>query len=240
VITRLEAGGSISRRHNPLFDADDDRRTVYTRVEHQFSRALRVRGLASWQDVSFRDEPDRFTTVSAEAIFDTRLDPFLARDAVYIRGTQSRLVFDQRDSVNRTDVEAHGYLGLVGQAILIVSAKSDRSDRSLPLYLKPLIGGPSTVRGFKTGTAAGDSLVGGSLEVRVPLTSPLSFGKVGVSGFVDAGAVYDNDQRLSDQNLMRGAGGSVWFTAAILRINVAVAHGIGSSTRVQLIGNLTF
>jgi hemolysin activation/secretion protein len=196
--------------------------------------------MGGWQDVSFQDAPDRVTTMSAEAIFDTRLDPFLARDAVYIRATQSRLLFQQRDSVNRTDVEGHVYLGLVGQAILIASAKSDRADGPLPRYLKPLIGGPSTIRGFKTGTAAGDSLAGGSLEVRVPLTSPLSFGKIGVSAFVDAGTVYDSGQALADQTLMRGAGGGVWFTAAVLRINVAVAHGVGSSTRVQLVGNLTF
>ena len=240
VITRVEAGGAVSRRRNPRYDVDDDRRSAYTRFERQFSRALRVRALTSWADVTFGDEPDRFTSIGGEVVYDTRLDPFLARDAVFLRATRSRLVFQQRDAVNRTDLEGHVYLGLIGQAILIVSAKTDRADGPLPVYQKPLMGGPSTVRGFKSGTAAGDSLAGGSLEVRVPLTSPLSFGKIGVSGFVDAGAVYDAGQRFADQELMRGAGGSIWFTAAVIRINVAVAHGFGSSTRVQLVGNLTF
>jgi hypothetical protein len=38
----------------------------------------------------------------------------------------------------------------------------------------------------------------------------------------------------------RGFGASVWCAAAFLRVNVAVAHGIGSSTRVHASGNLTF
>jgi hypothetical protein len=74
----------------------------------------------------------------------------------------------------------------------------------------------------------------------VPLTSPLSFGKVGVSAFVDAGTVYDSGERFADQRLERGVGGGVWFAAAFLRFNVAVAHGIGASTRVHVGGNLTF
>ena len=96
------------------------------------------------------------------------------------------------------------------------------------------------MRGFKTGTASGDSLVAGSLELRVPLTSPLSFAKIGVSAFVDAGTVYDSGQRFADQPLQRGVGGSVWIAAAFLRFNVAVAHGVGASTRVHVGGNLTF
>jgi hypothetical protein len=63
---------------------------------------------------------------------------------------------------------------------------------------------------------------------------------MGLSAFVDAGTVYDDGQRFADQTLMRGAGGGVWLTAAFLRLNVAVAHGIGASTRVHVNGNLAF
>jgi len=35
-------------------------------------------------------------------------------------------------------------------------------------------------------------------------------------------------------------GGSVWFAAAFLRLNLAVARGIGASTRVHFGTNLTF
>jgi outer membrane protein assembly factor BamA len=239
-ITRIEAGGSVSRRTNPLFDVDDDRAAVWFRPERQITPSLRVRALTGWQRASFGSESDRFTSVGAEAVFDTRLDPFLARNAVFLQATRTRLAFGKRETVTRTALEAHGYLGLVGQTILVATARKDGADGPLPDYLKPLFGGPSSVRGFKTGTSSGDSLVAGSLELRVPLTSPLSFGKVGVSAFVDAGTVYDSGERFADQRLERGVGGGVWFAAAFLRFNVAVAHGIGASTRVHVGGNLTF
>ena len=110
----------------------------------------------------------------------------------------------------------------------------------LPLYLKPLLGGMTNLRGFAAGTAAGDTLVATSAELIVPLTSPLNVGKVGVSVFVDAGTVYDKGARFSDQTLKQGYGGSLWFSAAFLRLNIAVAHGRGSSTRVHVGGNVSF
>ena len=120
---------------------------------------MRVRALTGWQEASFQAESDRFTSLGAEVIFDTRLDPFLARNAVFLQATRSRLAFDKRDAVTRTVLEAHGYLGLYGQTILVASARKDGADGPLPDNLRPLFGGPSSVRGFRTGTASGDSLV---------------------------------------------------------------------------------
>lgn len=45
---------------------------------------------------------------------------------------------------------------------------------------------------------------------------------------------------MKDQAWKRGVGGSVWFSAAFLRLNVAVAHGRGSSTRIHVGANATF
>jgi outer membrane translocation and assembly module TamA len=78
-------------------------------------------------------------------------------------------------------------------------------------------------------------------ELIVPLSTPLvTIGRVGVSAFVDAGTIYDQGQRLRDQEWRQGVGGSVWFSAAFLRLNVAVARGLGSSTRVHVGANLLF
>src|SRR5207249_10521219 len=126
------------------------------------------------------------------------------------------------------------------QNVLRISALREDSDRRLPPYLEPMLGGLANLRGFRTGTAIGDTLVAVSAEMLVPLTSPLSFGKIGLSAFVDAGTVYDKDRRLADQSLRRGVGGSVWFSAAFVRLNVAVAHGIGASTRVHVGGGVSF
>ena len=86
----------------------------------------------------------------------------------------------------------------------------------------------------------GDTLVASSVELRLPLTSPLNIGKIGVSAYVDTGTVYNKGQQLSDQTFRNGIGGSLWLSAAFVRANIAVAHGIGSSTRVHVGGSLTF
>ena len=65
-----------------------------------------------------------------------------------------------------------------------------------------------------------------------PLTA-LHVAKLGVSVFADGGTVYAKGERLADQKMREGYGGSVWLTAAFLRLNFAVAHGRGASTRVH-------
>ena len=73
----------------------------------------------------------------------------------------------------------------------------------------------ANLRGFKAGTAAGDTLVAASAELIVPLTSPLNVGKIGVSVFADRGTVYDKGERFADQTMREGYGGSVWFTRGV-------------------------
>ena len=98
----------------------------------------------------------------------------------------------------------------------------------------------ASVRGFRAGTSAGDTLVAYSAELIVPLTSPLSIGRIGLSAFTDRGAVYNVGERLRDQTMREGYGGGVWFSAAFLKLNITVAHGRGSSTRVHVGGNVSF
>ena len=58
----------------------------------------------------------------------------------------------------------------------------------------------------------------GSLELRLPVTSPPSLGKLGVRAFIDAATVYDAGAHLRRQHFERGAGGGVWFTATVIRL----------------------
>ena len=67
----------------------------------------------------------------------------------------------------------------------------------------------------------------------------MKLGKFGVSAFCDWGGLRPGPA-LRDQPIYKGAGGSVWFTAAFVRVNVAVAHGIGASTRVHFSGTVGF
>ena len=255
IIDRVTAGASVSRQIDLAFQQPDDRARLFVRGEHEFTRALRVGAMTGWQRASFEGVADQFAQVSGDVTYDTRVDPVLARNAVYARASWEHLAFGDgplpgpaepggyggdQGSANRTSLEGRGYLGLVGQLVLAGRVLRQDSDRPLPPYLQPELGGLSTLRGFRAGSFVGDTLVASSAEIIVPLTSPLKIGRMGVTVFTDVGTVYDKGERFADQTLNQGYGGSVWFAAAFLRLNIAVAHGVGSSTRVQIGGNVTF
>jgi outer membrane protein assembly factor BamA len=247
-IDRVTAGASVSRRTNPAFDKDDDRARLFVRAEREFTRVLRLGATTGWQRASFEGIADQFAQVGGDVVVDTRTDPILARNAVYGRASWEHLAFGDgpaeaghyRGGVNRTVLDGRGYLGLVGQAVLAGRVLREDSDRPLPAYLQPQLGGLSTLRGFRAGSFVGDTLVATSAEVVLPLTSPIKLGKFGVTAFVDRGVVYNKGERLSDQTLQTGYGGGIWFAAAFLRLNIAVGHGRGATTRVHVGGNVTF
>jgi outer membrane protein assembly factor BamA len=254
-LDRVTAGGSISRRTNLAYEVPDDRARLFIRGEREFARTLRLGATTAWQRASFEGVADQFAQVGGDVTVDTRVDPVLARNAVYARASWDHLRFGDgplaspvepgryagyRGSANRTELDGRGYLGVVGQLVLAGRVQREDSDRPLPPYLQPELGGLTTLRGFRAGSAVGDTLVAMSAELILPLTSPLKIGKLGVSAFVDRGTVYDKGERFSDQTLKEGYGGSVWFAAAFLRLNIAVAHGRGASTRVHVGGNVTF
>jgi outer membrane protein assembly factor BamA len=239
-LTRVETGASISQRTNPFFREDDTRDRVWVRAERAIGSPLRVGGTAGWQHVSFVNTTDRFTQVGADVTYDTRLDPFLARNAVYGRASVERLDFAHAGSATRTELEGRGYVGLIGQNILVVRALRQDSDVPLPPYLQPMLGGMANLRGFRAGSAIGDTLVAGAAEIRAPLTSPLRIGRAGVSAFVDIGTIYNKGEQLPDQHFSRGVGGGVWFVATVFRLNLVVAHGVGGTTRVHFGTTVTF
>jgi outer membrane protein assembly factor BamA len=222
-IDRVTATASVSRRHNQAFDQDDDRARLSVRGEREFTRAFRVGGGGGWQRASFEGVADEFAQVGGDVVFDTRADPILARNAVYARAEWEHLQFGNgqlttpltpsgyagyQGSANRTELDGRGYLGVVGQTVLAARIFRLDSDRPLPPYLQPQLGGLSTLRGFRVGSFVGDTLVTMSAEVVQPLTSPVTFFKLGVTAF--------------------------------FRLNVAVAHGRGATTRVHVGGNVTF
>jgi outer membrane protein assembly factor BamA len=238
-LTRVQVGTGLERRTNPFFGLDDTRQRVWGRVERS-AGPLRTGATLGWQHASFGGATDTFRTAGADVAFDTRLDPFLPRNAVFLSAGWERLMFDTRASVTRSRYDARGYLGVIGQTVLVVRVLREDASDPLPDYLKSLLGGSANLRGFKTGTAAGDTLVAGSAELRVPLTSPLGIGKVGVSVFSDVGTAYDHGQSFSTGALKTGIGGSVWFSATVFNLSLSVAHGRGADTRVQVGGGIGF
>ena len=239
-LTRVETGAALSGRTNPFFNEDDNRERMWVRAERAIGAPLRLGATAGWQHVNFMNTTDRFTQVEADVTFDTRLDPMLARNAVYVRAAAEHFDFLHAASATRIELDGRAYIGLFGQNILVLRALRQDSDVPLPPYLRPMLGGMGNVRGFKVGSAIGDTLVAGTAEIRAPLTSPLSVGKFGIAAFVDVGSIYDKGQHLDDQHFSQGYGGGVWFAAAFIHLNLVVAHGVGSSTRVHFGTTLSF
>ena len=232
-ITRVQIGADLTRRKNPFFEENDDRGRVWVRGERDVARSLRLGATAEWQHVSFFQTTDRVKRVGADVVFDTRIDPMLARNAVYARAAWDHVAFAKAADANRTELELRGYLGLARQSVLVLRGIRKDADRPLPPYLSPLLGGTANLRGFKAGSAIGDTLVAASAELRLPLTSPLNVAKLGVSAFLDVATVYDKGERLRKRQFDRGFGGGVWMSAAFIRLNLYVAHGVGRSTRAH-------
>ncbi len=238
--TRFTGGTAWWQRTNPFYHEDDERKEVWVRGERQIIDPLRVGVSAGWQDVTFIEGQDRVVRAGVDATFDTRLEPWLPRRAVWVTARWDRFAFQSTDPANHFRVDARGYLGAFRHTVLVVRALRDSSTAPLPDYLKPLLGGMSNLRGFGVGTDAADTLVSGSLELRAPITSPVRIARLGVSALVDTATVYDSGERFSDQALKTGIGGSIWIAVPLIRVEVAVAHGIGSSTRVHVSANLPF
>jgi outer membrane protein assembly factor BamA len=246
-ISRLEGGAGLVRREHPFFEVPDRRGEVWARAEKALPLALRVGGGVRWSDIAFGGvstptlaADDRLTASGIDLTLDTRVDPTFPRNAVFARASWEHLDFEAQPARNRTTLDGRGYVGLVGSSVLAVRAMHGRADGPLPLYEQWLLGGPSSVRGFRTGSAVGDRITSGSIELRVPFSSPLRVGKTGVAIFVDRGAVWDHGRRLADADWHQGYGAGVFAIATVFQFRLDVAHGQGRGTRAHVSAGLSF
>jgi outer membrane protein assembly factor BamA len=239
ILSSVTGTAATYRRINPHYDVADLRVEAGVRAEHRFGKPLRVGATARTARVEFSGEPDRHDAVGADVRLDTRLDPSFPRDAIDLRVGWEHLDFDA-GSAGIWKGDLRGYVGLTGANVLALRALLARADAPVPLSEQPLLGGGDTLRGYRTGYRADDSLAVVSAEVRVPLTSPLSFGRFGVKGFVDAGTVWPAAARLRDQSFDRGIGGGVYAGVAAFMLNVDVAWPESGGPRVHVGMGVTF
>ncbi|MEO5820730.1 MAG: BamA/TamA family outer membrane protein [Vicinamibacteraceae bacterium] len=246
-VSRLEGGAGIVRREHPFFEVPDRRGEVWARAERALPLALRVGGGVRWSDIAFAGAStpalavdDRMTASGIDLTLDTRIDPTFPRNAVYARAAWEHLDFEAQPARNRTTLEGRGYLGLLGSSVLALRAMHGRADGSLPLYEQWLLGGPASVRGFRTGSVVGDRITSASIELRMPFSSPLRVAKTGVAVFVDRGAVWSHDQRLADADWKQGYGAGVFAIATVFQFRLDVAHGQGRGTRAHVSAGLSF
>jgi len=239
---RLQFGGALTSREHPFYEVRDDRRTAWSRAEVRAGR-FHFGATGKLDRISFDATEETVKSIGADAVLDTRLDPLLPRNAIYVKSSVERLFPEIRTgsgALYRTRIDANGYLGLIGQSVLAVRAIREDASEQMSPYFKSMLGGTANLRGFHAAEFVGDTLVAGSVELRAPFTSPIEVAKTGLRIFADAGTVYDKGQRYKDQTLKQGFGAGLFLSAPVFILNLDVAHGKGSGTRVYFGGGFAF
>jgi outer membrane protein assembly factor BamA len=184
--------------------------------------------------------------VGFEADIDTRTDPTFPRNAIYVRGRVRWLTFDEGAAfvdhdrrVRRSDILAQGFVRFIGSSVIGISARYEAADAPLPPYLKSMLGGTGTVRGFETGYEVGDTLWASSIELRVPLSRATKVGRVGLRAFVDAGDIADHRGVFTPPTRV-GVGGGAFTQASLLQLGADIAYGIDKGWRVHLSSGVRF
>jgi outer membrane protein assembly factor BamA len=237
---RLRAGALLQRRTHPFFDENADLKRVWGRTEWRILRDLHTGAEVAWQSSSLAGQDVDAKSVGADVIVDTRVDPLMPHNAIFVRSAIERLHFSTSNTAVRTTIDANGYIGVYRGTVLALRAVREDFSRPAPAIYKSMLGGSRNLRGFRAGHAVGDTLVAVSAELRIPTTSPLRMARFGISLFADAGTIYDKGQRFRDRRMEKGVGAGVWATAPLFRFSVEIARGIGSGIRAHIGAGLTF
>jgi outer membrane protein assembly factor BamA len=239
-LSSARAAVGVSRRVNPHYEQADLRTGLRLGADRRVSGWLRAGADGRVERVAFGGlDGVRHTAVGVHLTADTRIDPSFPRNAVFARIGWERVGF-ATGAAARIGLDARGYVGVIGSTVLALRAQASRADAPLPAVEQPLLGGSATLRGYRAGHRAGDSLAALSAELRVPLNSPLSAGRFGVKGFVDAGTVWSAGTRLADQPWDRGIGAGVYLGAAVFMLDVDVAWPEEGSARAHVSLGVTF
>jgi outer membrane protein assembly factor BamA len=239
-IDRIEGGASLSSVTNPAYDLADGRKQVWFGVRRSLTGALSVGARAGYADVSFGDLDDRLGTFGADVTLDTRADPVFPRNALFAHVAWEGLNPRASAYANRARFDVRGYVGLVGQSVLSLRWQYGVSDAPVPPYERLLLGGGSTLRGWRAGSFAGDNLMAATGEVRVPLSSPLGVTRAGISFFVDVGAAYDHGTRLADTRFRVGSGAGVFLLASVFKLSLDLGFREGGGRRLHFSTGLQF
>ena len=242
VIDRLWAGGSRGRRRHPYFDVDVDRARFAVAAQRGLPRGFRMHGEAAWEEVRFAASADRLVRAAAYLDYgDYRETPAGARrNTVVVRAGMERLAFAAgAGSILRPRLDARAYRAAGGQAVLAARFFFAGASAPLPPYERALLGGSpaagGTLRGWPAAVEVGDRIAAASIELRLPITSVLSEGRVGLRFFYDTAAVYDAVRPIQDAVFRKGAGAGVFFLPPRFGIPVSidVAHDFVGGVRVH-------
>ena len=252
-LTRILGSAALWQRENPAFalEAEDDDSTTDRRVEFTARAERNIAGYmftgvqATHARVEFGPLPtERQWTLGADAAVDTRSNPSFPANAFYLGARWNGLHHPGLErTTNRYDLDARGYLRLIGQPVLAGRLRYLMADGPLPVHERYIIGGSDTLRGFRTGALNGTEFVITSAELRIPITSVISGARLGLNIFADAVNKLDVDDDIDTTGWRRSAGAGLFLIASVVKLNLDVARGLGThggDTRVHLSSGFSF
>ena len=229
VIDRLWASGSRGRRRHPYFDVDVDRARFAVAARRGLPRGFRLNGEAAWEEARFAARSDRLVRAAAYLDYgDYRETPATARrNTVVVRAGIERLAMaGSGGAITRPRLDARAYAAAGGQAVLAGRFFFAGSSAPLPPYERALLGGSpaagGSLRGWRAGGAVGDRIAAASIELRLPITSVLSEGRIGLRFFYDTAAVYDAGRSIRNARFREGAGAGVYFLPPRFGVPVSI------------------
>ena len=143
-------------------------------VERRLAHGFRVNGEAAWEDVRFAARADRLLRSAVHLDYGDYRETPAHRPPQHDggpRGVERLALADGDGAVIRPRLDARAYAAAGGQAL----------------------------RGWPAGIAVGDRIAAASIELRLPITSVLSEGRVGLRFFYDTATVYDSSGGRLDQ-----------------------------------------
>lgn len=239
-LRRLRARASAVSRENPAYGVRDRRGEVSADAGATIGGALGFSVRAAWADIAFGSIRDRSVSYGAGLTLDTRANPAFPRNAIVLSAGWDVLDPGSGPAVNRYALDGRAYAGLPRSSVLALRVKAETADAPLPVYERRLLGGFSSLRGFRAGAFTGDNLAAASLELRVPFHSPMQMAQTGLVLFGDAGAVSDHGAKLRNADVHCGAGAGVYVRAPLLQLEIDVAHGFGRGARVHVTAGFRF
>ena len=241
VLHTLRAGAAATRQENQHYREHDRRLSAWAGADRRLAGPLRVAARAEWSDIGFGAIAETAATYRVGVELDTRRNAGFPRDAVMAHaGWQWLDRTGGAGVVTQPQADVRGFVGLTGQTVLGLRVLYQGASGPLPAYAQPLLGGRASVRGHRFGHRAGDRLAAASAELRIPVSSPLSLGTVGVRAFFDTGAVYDAGEDLYRTRFSQGAGAGVFFNAAFVNLQLDVAHDLDGGARLHFGTGVSF
>ena len=248
VIHRLRAAVGRGRRRNPHFDAADDRTRFRVEVERRLPHRFRLVGEAARERVRFADDAGRLLRSALYLDYgDYRERPAAERrGTVVVRAGIERLAAAGAGAVLRPRLDARIYASAGRRAVVAGRLLFEGASAPLPPWERALLGGSpaagGTLRGWPVGAAAGDRLAAASIELRLPLTSLLSEGRIGLRFFYDTAAAYDAGRPIRDARFRQGAGAGVFIAPPRfgLPVSVDVARDFAGGVRTHVSAGFGF